>query len=143
MSKQIINCKDAKKHPNYNKEIDGGHDGPCLFVPYEIEAKVIWVVCLRGHLTLYTTSNELSLQSLIPFIAKSILGYSAMKPHTSFDLRLSSILKIIPIMCNSTNSLQDSLISTVHSSFQKCRLCCEAKTFLFNLVKNYTNNLIS
>ena len=116
ISKQIINCKDVRKHPQFNNEIDGEYEGPCLFAPCETESKVIWVIGLRGHHTPFTTSDELGLQALIPFIAKSITGYSAVKPHTSFDIRLTSLLKIIPILCDTTHSLKEICSKVEESS---------------------------
>ena len=134
-TKQIINIVDIKKHPSYCKNVDGDFVGAFLCAPYEIEPKVVWVVCIRGRSYQFTSSEELILQAITPFVVKSIIGFYAIKPKTSFDFKLMELNKF-SVIFNNTNLRSKELYSKIEDAIKILIECDKSIFLLYDEEKN-------
>ena len=97
-TRTIVNCENPTKHAAFNKEIDGEVTGPVLCACAEIMPREVWVVCLRGKRNRFITTEDFTLQSMVPFIAKSIIGYNEIKSEASLETRMNELYNVIPAM---------------------------------------------
>ena len=106
-SKTVVSEFDPAEHAYYNHDIDGEVKGPLLCVEDSSFSHECWIVCLRGGEQIYTTQDSLNLQSLSPFICKSIASFNEIKVEKSFNSRLTEILNFIPSLykINDQNTL--------------------------------------
>ena len=138
LSQSIINAEYAENHPDYDERFDGLIPGPVLIVTSVTANHDSWSVVLRGKEKQFSTADESQLQALMPFIIRSVSGFSYSEEQTIFKGQLSGLLDTAAFL-TSTSKLEKlvKIIKGKAIDLIQCEKC------LLYIYDSYEKQLIS
>lgn len=91
-SQTTINSNDPKSESHFSTAFDSKIEGPLLIVSLMTGKRDAWSVALRGRQKLFSTADESQLTALLPFLVRSIAGFSSSEEQSAFNASLSELL---------------------------------------------------
>ncbi|OHS94817.1 3'5'-cyclic nucleotide phosphodiesterase family protein [Tritrichomonas foetus] len=137
-SQSTLNCIDATNNDHYNEKLDGIVEGPALFVSAAMGRRDCWAVALRGRTKQFSTADESQLNALLPFVVRSVAGFSNSEEQSIFNAQLSGLLDVAAMLTSSLN-LQE-LIKTLKEQTQSLLQC---EKCVFHLIDQNKKQLVS
>lgn len=102
-SQTSVNTAKVSTHPNFSEEVDAQIDGPALVVSLRLGKRDAWAVALRGRNKSFNTSDESQLNALLPFVVRSVSGFSSSDEQSIFNTQLSELLDVAALLTSSLN----------------------------------------
>ncbi|EAY12759.1 hypothetical protein TVAG_400850 [Trichomonas vaginalis G3] len=139
-SNENINTDDITSHSAYNKNIDSEMKGSFLCVQEEVSSHKIWVIVLREKLNReFTTTDEETLQAILPIVVKAIKGFNETKKTSNIDSRKADLYNLITLI----SKFKKSVINIGRKIEEAIKLLIEADSAIFFYFDEKNNKFYS
>lgn len=102
-SQTTINSNNPKKESHFSELFDSQVEGPLLVVSSMFGKRDAWAVALRGRQKMFSTADESQLSALLPFLVRSIAGFSSSEEQSAFNSLLSELLEVAAILTSASS----------------------------------------
>ena len=116
-ARAVVNSPEVCEDPHYSEEIDGCLKGPALALSTQMGERTAWAIVLRRKAKQFSTFNEVQLKAMLPFVMKSVAGFTDECEESNFNSQLSELLDAATVI--TSKSGVSELVSVVEDMGRK------------------------